>query len=225
MRSGLAWGTLEHFFAPPSAPSLAPPRTQKCVKKVSSEKLWGFLDFGFDFFVLSAHNYGMAKLISGAKITVETPTERYEFDAPTVGVSSTNWGRTHDLCVVDALNMVKTDLRTPKEAPVPTEAPTTASGLTKEQEAGLNAVLASAKQIERQQFVSARAVERAVLDAEQGKAVVQHDFNMAVLEGLHTGLSQEDIAIHLLKAGFSQLEMRVDDIQTLNTDLLYETEA
>lgn len=100
-----------------------------------------------------------------------------------------------------------------------------ASGLTPEQEAGLQAVIRTAQGIERQQFVAARAIERVTQDTEIGRAVASHEFNLSVLEALHTGLSQEDIAIHLLKAGFNQLEEKVDDIQTLDTDVLYRTEA
>lgn len=168
----------------------------------------------------------MAKFISGAKITVETPTERYEFDAPTVGVSSATMGRTHDLCVVDALNMVKTDLRTPKEAPVPTEAPATSeSGLTNEQETALHNVLQTAKIIERGKLNAARTIERAVAEAEATRKADEHQFNLAVLTALHEGITQEDVELHLMGAGFSQLEEKVDDIQTRDTDVLYRTEA
>lgn len=134
-----------------------------------------------------------------------------------------NNGRYNELT---ASHLTKLSYEPLKEAPVPTEAPANPeTGLTKEQEAGLAAVLQSAKGIERTKFVSARAVERAVMEADMAKAAVQHDFNVAVLEGLHAGLTQDAIDGALDDAGFGDLTEKVGYIGALDMSMLYATEA
>lgn len=163
--------------------------------------------------------------LSNAKITVEAYGHRYEFRTQAADIGSTDAGETHFLRTSALLGMTKNLINT-KEAPVPAETPVTPeSVLTNEQEAGLAAVLASAKQIERQQFVAARAIERVIHDTERGRQIANDEFNMSVLEALHTGLTQEAIEASLLDAGFNQLEERVDSVHMLDTELLYVSEA
>ena len=165
----------------------------------------------------------MAKQMNGVKITVEDRQARYTFDAPEAYLSSTDGGVTTHLSVSPLKNKHLTFLPEKEEAPVPpedskTEEPT----LNNDQKMGLANILIRAKQIERQQFMNARAVQAAVLEAQKLTAEAQHKFNLSVLEALHTGLSQEDVELHLFTAGFTQLESRVESVHLLDTGLLYE---
>lgn len=134
----------------------------------------------------------------------------------------THNGRYNELT---ATHLTKLSYEPPKEAPVPTEAPAPKSGLTNEQETALHNVLQTAKIIERGKFNAARAIERAVAEAEATRQADEHQFNLAVLTAMHEGITQEDVELHLMGAGFSQLEEKVDSIHMLDTVMLYETEA
>jgi len=161
----------------------------------------------------------MAKSLSYPKITVETPTESYRFDAPDAIISSLNGGVTHHLTTGELYNKRKID-KTQFFIPFPAGGAELPTPHSNEQTQGLQVVAQKAKAIERQKLMNARAVESAIREARKLEATAQHEFNMAVLQALHTGLSQEAIETHLTDLHLDYTE-RVDSVNSLDTEMLY----
>lgn len=162
----------------------------------------------------------MVKMLDHPKITVQTAAERYEFDATDASIGSMTGGATHFLATGELHNMQKTSLK-PLAAQfyVAFDAPET--GPTSEQTAGLKAVAAAAKAIERRRLVNARDIERAITAAQTAMDIAEHEFNMAVLEALHTGLSNEDIEKHLDSVKLFGFEGHVETVGRFDVEDLY----
>jgi len=177
---------------------------------------WGDLTNGFWAGIIAC----MAKSLGNAKITVENQSERYEFRTSDAMISSVDGGATHHLATGYLHDMQST-----KKFRVGFFAPDTAPNVSvaesNEQAQGLNAVAQKAKAIERRKLMNARAVEGAILEAERNLKAVEHEFNMAVLEALHTGLTNEDIEKHLDGAKLFGFEGHVETVGRADLDGLY----
>ena len=110
-----------------------------------------------------------------------------------------------------------------EEALVNPENPYTPEDTTKQ--AAVKAVKTAAQQIERTTLSNARDIERAILAARLKTDQVDHEFNMAVLESLHAGVTEQELRDILEHLGFSQLIETVDCILELDTEALYVAQA
>lgn len=161
----------------------------------------------------------MAKSLNNTKITIETETERYRFKARQADVGSTDNGFTHFLTTSALLDMEKTTLQPFTEWSI--GGTDLVPKQSNEQAVGLRTVAQRAKAIERRKLLNARAVEGAILEAQRNLNAVEHEFNMAVLEALHTGLTHEDIEKHLDSVKLFGFEGHVETVGRFDTDSLY----
>lgn len=167
----------------------------------------------------------MAKMLNYAKITVETPRERWTFDTHEVYLSSTDNGVTTHISVAPMKNKRMTTLPEKEKAPVEDTKKLTDPVSDAFKRGALKLVAGKARLIERQRLEGARLIQQAQEQAAAERNVAAHEFNMTVLGAPHEGLSYDEIDAYLDEQHLDSIEVATDHVYMQDTKILYPTEA